>query len=257
MSTGRTVTKHQRVYVDGYDLSGYASQIGPLGWTFDLAEYFAFSDAIKTYLPGHGHNSLGTYSGIFDNTATSGLHALLATPGAKHTVTVAIGIRAAPAAGDPTFSGQYLQGDYLVQPDGEAVMASLAFEQVSQEASSLNYSQPWGVLLNANTARTAANSSTGQDHPGAAATAYGGLFVYHVTAGNGTATLSVDDSADNSSFLALSGATSGSLNCAAPSAGMVALGKTATVRRYLRWQLALGTATTVTFVSTFIRAYGL
>ena len=80
-------------------------------------------------------------------------------------------------------------------------------------------------------------------------------MVYQVLAGNGTATISIDNSANNSAFTALSGATTGSINCAVVQHGIVALGVTATVRRYLRWQIALGTATSVTFALSFHRAY--
>ena len=38
-----------------------------------------------------------------------------------------------------------------------------------------------------------------------------------------------------------------------PASGMVAISTTATVRRYLRWQISLGTATTATFALAFIR----
>jgi hypothetical protein len=69
-------------------------------------------------------------------------------------------------------------------------------------------------------------------------------------------TLKVQDAATNSngSFSDLSGATSGSITAAVtPQSGMVALGTTATVRRYLRWQLVFGTATTCSFTAAFIR----
>jgi hypothetical protein len=80
--------------------------------------------------------------------------------------------------------------------------------------------------------------------------------MYQVFAGNGTATLKVQDAATNTnpSFADLSGATSGSVNCATPSAGVVAISTTATVRQYLRWQIVFGTATTVTFALAFVRA---
>jgi hypothetical protein len=249
-----------RVYMDGYDLSGYASKIGPLAWRYALAKYFAFSDPITSYLPSTPEVSPGEFSGIFDNTATSGLHALLAAPGAKHILTVAIGIRAAPALGDPVFSDQFYQSDYLVRPEGEAVLASINFSDNANDGSTLAYSHPWGVLLNANVARTAVNSSAGVDNDAlVASTTKGGMFVYHVTAGNGTATIKAQDAATNSdgSFADLSGATSGSINCATPQSGIVALANTATVRQFLRWQIVLGSATSVTFVAAFNRAYGI
>ena len=66
-------------------------------------------------------------------------------------------------------------------------------------------------------------------------------------------TISVDDSADNSSFLALSGCTTGSIDVSTKPSGIVAIGKTATVRQYVRWQVALGTASDVDLTLSFIR----
>ena len=107
---------------------------------------------------------------------------------------------------------------------------------------------------NAATARTGANSDTGGPDYGAA-TSKGGFMAYHVLASSNashTATISVDDSSDDSTYNALSGATTGSITVTAGVSGIVAV--TGTVNRYLRWQLALGTATSVTFVLSFHRA---
>jgi hypothetical protein len=45
------------------------------------------------------------------------------------------------------------------------------------------------------------------------------------------------------------------IDCATPKFGIIELAKTATVGRYLRWQIALGTASSVTFALAFMRAY--
>lgn len=257
MATGRTVEKHTRVYVDGFDMSGYSRVIGPLEITYEEADVTApMLDTVKSYLRNHAHVNLGTLNGLFDNTATTGIHAALGTSGTERTVLVAKGIRAAPADGDPVFGGSFLHKGYQAEQSGPTVLVSCPWSGWSVTAASLLYAVPWGVLLHSNSAETGANSAnSGISNPEGGATAKGGLFIYQVLAGDGTATLSVDDSADNSSWLALSGATSGVIDCSARTAGVVALGVSATVREYLRWQLALGTATTVTFVSAFMRSY--
>jgi hypothetical protein len=257
MATGRTVEKHTRVYVSGYDLSGFSRAIGPLEITHEEADATAVMlDTVKGYLRNHTHVNLGGLDALLDNTATTGIHAALATSGQARTVIVAKGIQAAPAAGDPAFGGTFMHKGYQTEHPGGTVLLSCEWSGWASDASSLLYGAPWGVLLHANGAETGANSAnSGIDNPEAGATAKGGYFVYQVLAGDGTATLSVDDSADNSSWTALSGATSGSVNCATRLAGVVAIGTAATVKRYLRWQLALGTATTVTFVSAFMRAF--
>lgn len=255
MATGRTVTRWWRVYSNGYDVSGYTRSIGPLELTYDEADVTTLSDPVKGYLPNTAQVNVGTLNAVFDNTATSGLHALLSAPAARN-VLVAIGIRAAPAAGDPCFGGYFSQGAYQIAEDGGAVTANIPFMGWGADASTLLYAGPWGTLLHANGAETAANTGTGFDNPTGAQTLKGGYFMYQILAGDGgTITLSVDDSANNSSFSALSGATSGSINATAGTSGIVALANSATVRQYLRWQLALGTAATCTFVSAFMRAF--
>jgi len=258
MATGRTVSKHSRVYVDGYDLSGYTRSIGPLLERYEEAGEAAVTDAVKGYLPNHVQLGVGTLNGIFDNTATSGLHVLhTAGAGSKHVVTVAQGIRAAPAIGDPCYAGHFEQSGYMAEPNGGMVFATVPFDMTSSAATTLAYPKPWGVLLNVG-AQTDANAGTGVDNPTGGATTKGGFLVYHVLASSNashTATISIDDSADDSSYSALSGATTGSITVTAGVSGVVALSTTATVKQYLRWQLTLGTATSVTFVLSFHRAY--
>jgi hypothetical protein len=109
--------------------------------------------------------------------------------------------------------------------------------------------------LHASAAETGANTGTGIDDNGASST-LGGIFVYHLLSSDGTVTLTAQDATTNSngSFSNITGATSGSIDATTtPQSGMIALGATSTVRRYLRWQLAFGTASTATFVMAFIR----
>ena len=249
--TGRTVQKHFRVYADGYDLSGAARSIGPFGVTVDEAEMTTWTDTVKTYLKNHSQLDLGDFNGVFDNTATSGIHAVLGTSGVQRTVTVAMGMRAAPVQGDPIFAGQFLQTGYQATDDGGATAVTIPFAGWSGTADTRFSNNAFGVLLHARAAATGANSSSGVDN--GAATAAGGYMVYHILAGDGDAELEIEDSANNSDWASLSGATTGNITMSSPLAGIVALSNTATVRQYLRWQLTLDTATTVTFVLSFIR----
>jgi hypothetical protein len=256
MATGRTLDKYKRIYIDGYDMSGNARSVGPLDLMYDEADLTAWPDTVHGYMRNHANVNLGTFNANFDNTATVGVHAVLGTAGIQRTVIVAQGIRAAPAAGDPVFAGQFQHSAYQITENGGALTASIPFAGWSVLASSLLYASPWGVLLHASSAETDVNSAnSGISNPTGGATTKGGIFVYQVLAGDGTATLSVDDSANNSAWQALSGATTGSIDCSTVKAGIVALGIGATVRQYLRWQLALGTANSVTFVTAFCRAF--
>ena len=261
MATGRTVARWTRVYVDGYDMSGVGRAIGPLDEVFDEEETTAFLDTVKTYLPNTPNVTVGTLNALFDNTVTTGIHTVMQSSGVKRTVLVAKGIRAAPAAGDPAFGGQFLQSAYHVVGEG-GVFVNIPFSGWAQDATHSRYPSAWGQLLHALSAETGANAAVGFDDYTGAATTKGGYLIYHITASNaaGTATISVDDSATNlndAAFAALSGATSGAIGFASiPAHGIVAIANTATVRQYLRWQLALaGGMTTCTFTAAFMRAY--
>lgn len=251
---GRTVAKHTRVYVDGYDLSGMTRQVGPLTWTIEEADQTCLTDAVKGVLPNQSEIGIGSINGVFDNTATTGLHIVAGGAGVMRTVMIPVGINAAPAQGDPVFVGQFEQKDYMAE-NNVAVYANIGFDKTSETATTLKYAKPWGWLLHAKGAETAVNTAVGIDDNGGSS-AFGGYMVYQVFAGNGTATIKVQDAATNTnpSFADLSGATTGSIDCSTVKYGVVALGNTATVRQYLRWQIVLGTATTVTFALAFVRA---
>lgn len=251
---GRTLERHYRIYANGYRLSCFARKIGPLAVEFGEADLTApMCDEARGYLPTQGAVTVGELNALFDNTASTGIHALLSARAAQ-SLMIPVGMRAAPVAGDPVFCALVEQLGYAYAEDGGAVMANVPFGR-KPVTTVQTYCAPWGWLLHADGAETAVNTAAGIDDFGAV-TALGGYMCYQVLAGNGTATIKVQDAATNSNgnFADLSGATSDSINCAVPQYGMVEIGHTATVRRYLRWQIVLGTATTVTFALAFVRA---
>ena len=251
MATGRTLQKWVRIYAGGYELCSDARSIGPLIWQYDIADLTTMCDEVRGGLPVHARLGIGVLNGVMDNTANH-LHDLPITSG-SHVVMIPIGIRAAPAAGDPVYNGRFYIDGYESTDDGGASVVNVPFGDWDV-ANLINYSKPWGILIHPLGAETAVNTAIGIDDRGAA-TALGGYMVYQVTAGNGTATIKVQDAATNTnpSFSDLTGATSGVITAAAGVSGLVAIGVTADVRRYLRWQIVLGTATTVTFVVAFVR----
>ena len=233
-------------------MSGHARTIGPLKWTFQEAVDDPMNAALKGVWQGQAEIGLGTLNAIYDNTATTGLQAVLASP-AKRTVLVAVGMEAAPVAFVPAFCGQFNQADYPVMMGESPVTATIAFSDTNVTASNTSYASPWGVLLHPLGAETGASTATGDD--GGAQTTTGGFMCYHVTAGNGTATLKVQDASTNADGSFADLLTSGSIDCSSVKHGIVTLATTATVKRYTRFQIALGTATSVTFVLAFCRNY--
>jgi len=253
MATGRTVKKHARFYLDGNDLSGEARTFGPLRWTHDTPELTTLTDAVVGRLPDHASVSVGSLAAVLVN-ASSGVNQAVENPGVPRTVLAPLGIRAAPAAGDPAFMGRFLQGQYVMVEEGGAIGVMIPFGEWDG-ADLIDYGKPWGHLVHAYGAETAANNSTA-DVDGLASSTAGGYGVLQVFAGDGTATISIEHSNTNTDGAFDSAGdvlAFDTTDCSAPFAEVKALGSTATVNRYLRWQISLGTASTVTFAIGFVR----
>ncbi len=249
----RSHTKYHRAYIDGRDLSGYAVVLPQMAWVFDAEPEAALTDGSKNIIPGQASIDVGALNCILDNDA-DGAFANYSTNTGEVNVAFAIGTTAAPAAGDPAFCWKVKQTGYNSEGGSGFVMANIPFGGSSSEGV-LTYDKPWGSILHPKGAETAVNSSTGIDDLGSSSTA-GGIFVYHLFTSNGTVTLKAQDAATNTdvSFSDITGATSGSIDASSnPASGLVALSTSLSVERYLRWQLTLGTATTATFFSAFIR----
>lgn len=253
MTTGRTLKRWTRVYIDGRDMSGYTREIGPLSVVYDEVEQLALSDGVRGALPNQPDISIGTLNGLFDNTATSGIHAALSSAGVSRDVMVAVGIQAAPAEGDPVFMGAFNHNGYQIAPAGGDIALTVPFGKTSP-AESMTYEQAWGRLLHASSAATAANTAAGVDD--STSSALGGWMMYQISAvaGTGTVAISVDESTNNTDFTALDSAASGDIaHTAVPCAGIVKLSKTAEIQRYLRWQMSLTGITSCTFALAFVR----
>ena len=264
MTTGRTINKFSRVYIDGYDMSCYARSIGPLSCQFQEGIDDPLCQSLTGVWLGQATISPGTLNGIFDNTSDTGAHAILKTVGVDRDVLVALGIQAVPAIGDPVFAGQFRQSDYITGPGETPSIFTVKFSPSTAGGAIYNYAMPWGVLLHDNSNSTDVYAGLGVDNPTGAATTKGGWMMYQVLnaagAGDITATLKVqdastDENADYADLLSTGVINLGAAGVYVATSGAVALAYTATVRRFVRWQLVLGTATEVTFVLAFFRNY--
>ena len=247
----RTHLKHWRVYCNGLDFSGYARSISPINWTFGAEPDTALTDGVKNILIGQGDVACDGINAFLDNTASSSIHANLTQT--TRNVMIPFGANAAPVAGNPCFCWAFEDSGYKVEPGTGFVAATLPFG--GSAITQVTYERPWGVLLHAKGAETAVNSSTGIDDTGASS-ALGGLFAYQLFTSNGTVTLKAQSASTNSdgSFSDIALATSGVINASTtPVGGIVALGTTTTINRYIRWQLVLGTASSVTFACALVR----
>jgi hypothetical protein len=255
----RTHPKYQRIYINGYDLSGYTRSLGNMGVKFDEGIDAALTDAVKNAILGRATIQAGPLNAFLapEATPTIGAHELLSAGHGTFNLMAVYGTPGGPNIGDPIIAAQMEEGEYTSSSGDGFSAVNVTFPNASAQGPK-NYPSPWGVLVHAKATRTAVNAAVGTIDAGEDTTK-GGIFVYQLFSSNGTVTLSIDDSATNlndTAFAALSGATSGSINASVtPKSGMVQLGVTATVRRYLRWQIALGTATTCVFALGFIRGY--
>jgi hypothetical protein len=106
------------------------------------------------------------------------------------------------------------------------------------------YGLEWGQQISAGlrSDTTATSPATGLD--GTASSAFGAQFYLHLTTFTGTSvTIKIQDSADNSTFADLSGATFGALTAV----GSARIAVTGTVRRYLK-VVTTGTFSAATFL---------
>jgi len=257
MTTGRTNPKWLRTYVDGLDISGVARQVGGYGVKFTDALDAAYADNVQNTLLGRGKMNCGPINAFLSPAAApTGLHELASSGiGTRH-VMIAQGILGEPTQGDPCFAWIFEQGGYEVAQSADFVAVNVTLPDASA-GGILSYAKPFGFLLHGKVAETAVNTSAGVDDNGASASALGGIFAWQLFSSDGTVTLKAQDATAsnlNASFADISGATSGSIDATTtPQSGMVALGSTAAVRKYIRWQLVFGTATTATFACMFIR----
>ena len=247
--------KAMRFYINGYDGSGSIPTLGTWGVSYDTTPQAALSDEIKSIVKGFGAFQAGPVNTFLAPGISNDLHALFSA-GDYFNISAIFGTTGGPVVGDPMVAMTMEQGAYNATPGEGFFGANIAFPTASPRGS-LAYSACWGNLVHPKGAETAANTAVTTLDDRGAATTNGGLFVYHLFSSDGTVTLSLDDSAtnaNNAAFAALSGATSGSIDASVtPKSGIIALSNTATIRRYVRWQIALGTATTCLFSCSLIR----
>ena len=126
MATGKTNARHIKVFVDdsaaaAREITPAVSNISGVGLTHEEQDVRGYSDGVINFTLGHPSSEI-EISGPFDNTATTGAHTVFSGicghVSSTKTVTVQIGIRAAPTSGDPEFEGEYYCSSYVVNGDG-------------------------------------------------------------------------------------------------------------------------------------------
>ena len=125
-NTGKTNAKHIRVIVDNStaatkDISAFVSNVSGVGLSYAEQDVTAYSDGVINFTLGHPSSEI-EITGPFSNTAATGSHTVLngivGQQSATITLTVQIGIKAAPTTGNPEFEGEYYCSSYVVNGDG-------------------------------------------------------------------------------------------------------------------------------------------
>lgn len=223
----------QRFFVAGVDLSGDTGSLGSVSGGPAAGDFTGIDKAAyeRLGLLRTGHLE---WSSWFNPT---GAHPVLsALPTTDVYGTYATGT----TQGDPAASMIFKQIDYGPQRGADGSLACAV------AAESNGFGIEWGQQLTAGlrTDTTATSPATGLDTTASAS--FGGQAYLQVTAFTGTSVVvSVQDSADNSTFAAVAGFAFTSVT-AAPAYERLQLGATATLRRYLR-VITVGTFSNLVF----------
>ena len=257
---GRTLSKWERVYMDGYDLSGYGRSIGPLGIEYAVSDLTApMSDTVKGYLLGQPAITVGTFNGVMQSTTDSGIEiSAIQTAGVYRDIMVVFGDRAEPAAaaagiGVPVFCAKSAHSGFKLADDGGAITITAEF--ADDDASDITgHGIAWGKLIHAKGAETAVNDQKGIN-TGYSST-LGGVMAYQVFAGDWAGTLKIQSSVTDvdGDYVDIVGATVTLAN-SDPCAGMITIPVTETVKQYVRWQLTTTGGTTITFALAWLPQY--
>jgi len=121
MGTGKTTGRYVKILLDDSggtprDITASVSTIGGIGLSNEQVDVTTLSDSVMQYLSGRGDSTI-ELGGPFNNTATTGAHGVLSGLNGTNTaatLTIQIGIRAAPTTGDPEWEGEYVVLAYPV-----------------------------------------------------------------------------------------------------------------------------------------------
>jgi hypothetical protein len=253
--TGKTHPRYLRIIVQGDDISGDMRAINAFGATFEQADATGWSNGTRQWLTGQANVMLDGLTAIFNNApggigpAYKGSHTRLSAMNAVY-ASVFVGIRAAPAIGNPSFSAGFGQHEYTVNGDvngSDPVMLGANFYQTAEL---LEATAVWGVCL-ANGTELSGTTNNGSVDNGAATSA-GYIAILHVTQttgaiGSNTWAFKIEHSTNDSTWADLATFT---LNGSALAVERAEA--SGTVNRYVRFVATRTAGTAAPWVS-FIR----
>ena len=252
-NTGKTTGRYARLLSNGYNLSGDMRTVSAIGSRFNETEVTGWSDDVMQYLSDTGEVLLEGFAALMNNTPTAtgptaaGAHEVLAAGGSFYN-SVFLGIRSAPAIGNPSFASVFEQGGYTVSGGvNEPVIVQGSFYGSGVLAPSAHV---WGVALAVGTEITATGQGGSVDNGAASSGGY--IAILHVTQTAGAIASNdyefrIEHSTNDSSFSTLATFTADGSAITAER-----LEDSGTVNRYVRFAYTRTAGTARPWV-TFIR----
>lgn len=176
MATGKTHPRHFRLYADGMDLSGDTRGVSSFGMTYQEDAVTGWSEGVENYTLGQLSIFINGYSAVFNNATGRSFTEL--KDNESYVVCLPMGIRAAPAYGDPAFAATLQARGITVTGDGPVTLET-DFLGVDAAVTTLP-TNAFGVVQYPLTAITATTTGTQVDH--GAATTNGCIGYLQVTA---------------------------------------------------------------------------
>jgi hypothetical protein len=232
------------LYIAGYDASGDIQALGNIGGGPALLNMTSIRSPAYERQGGLRSGQFEMTTFFNSDTVTPATHEKLsALPRTDVIMTYCRGT----TLGDPAASLVAKQTNYDPQRGDDGMLT------FSVAAQSNGFGIEWGRQLTAGQ-RTDTAATTGTSIDTVASASFGGQAYLHVIAFTGTdVTIKIQDSADNSTFADVASFAFTQVT-AAPASERIALGNTATLRRYLRaTTVTTGGFTSVTFSVNVIK----
>lgn len=235
-NTGKTAAKYCRPLIGGANLCGDARQFR-VGNDYDTVDVSGLCTDVKENVLGGGMVAFD-FQAVFNNAAAAaGTDAGAYTQGGTWSTsathgTLAIGVRTAPAVGNPAFSAALLRAQFKANAARDGAVVLDVVGEVAAGQTVATQAKNWGVLLAAGTDLSGTTTYDWIDN--GASSANGAWAVLHLTAPSTALTsnnwsITIEDSADSSSWATIITFTADGLTLTSE-----AKKYGSTVRRYVR-----------------------
>lgn len=195
MATGKTNARFYRLILNGIDASGDARQVGEFGQMHDTSPVHGWNSGVMYYTLGPATRVLSGFQSVLNKGGTyDELSAFT-----DYDCTLAIGVRAAPAVGDPAFLFVAKQANLVLTGQEGVTLEANYVEDAAGYPGTNNFDNPWGTVHAAGNSISATTNFTSVDN--GASSANGIAAILHVTASSGgTWAFKIQDSPDDAAW---------------------------------------------------------